>query len=61
MDSTVALFPRGSFVLDNRHARYVSEDGQTFMLVRRDEAAGNRRDLILVEGLLGELREIVRD
>lgn len=61
VDSTVLLYPPGNFILDNRHARYLTEDGQSFMLVRRDVAADGRRDLVLVEGLLHELRERIQD
>jgi serine/threonine-protein kinase len=62
VDSTVALLPRGNFILDNRHARYVvTPDGDQFLLVRQEEAGGTRRDLVLTEGLLGELEEKTRD
>jgi WD40 repeat protein len=62
VDSTVALFPRGNFILNNRHARYVvTPDGEQFLIVRLEEAADSRRDLIRVEGLLGELKERLRD
>ena len=56
VDSTVVLFSEADFVLNNRHARYnVTTDGQHFLLTRQDEAAAVRLDVILVQGLLGEL------
>jgi hypothetical protein len=39
----------------------VTPDGEHFILVRREEAVERRRDLILVEGLLGELESTIRD
>jgi hypothetical protein len=62
VDSTVALFPRGDFILNNRHTRYVATpDGQGFLLVREEAAAAVRLDLVLVRGLLGELEQKIRD
>jgi serine/threonine-protein kinase len=62
VDSTVALFPRGDFVLNNRHARYtVTPDGRRFLLVRQEAAAAVRLDLVLVQNLLGELEEKIPD
>jgi serine/threonine-protein kinase len=62
VDSTVALFPRGNFILNNRHARYVvTPDGEQFLIVRLEEAAAARLDIVLVQGLLGELEQKIPD
>ena len=60
VDSTVAVFPRGNFLLDNRHALYdVTSDGR-FILAREDQANA-RADLVLIQGFLTEIEEKLRD
>ena len=60
VDSTVAVFPRGNFLLDNRHALYdVTSDGR-FILAREDQANA-RADLVLIQGFLAEIEEKLRD
>ena len=61
VDSTVVLFPAGNFILNNRHARYlVTPDGR-FLIVRREAAAAVRLDVVLMQGLLGELAQKIAD
>jgi hypothetical protein len=61
VDSTIALFPEGDFVLNNRHARYIPGDGQQFLLARQDTAAAARLDVVLMRGLLGEFEQKIAD